>query len=261
MTEKIRIMNSFDRALIEKAGNDNGWEIILESTPERVVLSSARHMNTVSVTSEVDGQRWQLEFTGTVDSDELRRGLPDVLFPDDKIIPYNAELFGTILHRYAELAIALPDRLLTEYQAQLSENACSSEGLDGTETERLVKQRIDQNFYRNVLMNYCKEQCAVTDISMGELLRASHAKPWADCESDSERLNVYNGFLLSANLDALFESSLISFSEAGIVILSPQLDDWQCKVLGLSAGLALRWIDLKHLPFLKWHREHVFRKD
>jgi hypothetical protein len=33
-----------------------------------------------------------------------------------------------------------------------------------------------------------------------ELLRASHAKPWSDCASDSERLDVFNGFLLSAQL-------------------------------------------------------------
>ena len=38
-----------------------------------------------------------------------------------------------------------------------------------------------------------------------ELLRASHAKPWAKA-SDIERLDSFNGLLLSVHLDAMFDS-------------------------------------------------------
>ena len=40
-------------------------------------------------------------------------------------------------------------------------------------------------------------------MALPEVLRASHAKPWAECANDAERLDVFNGFLLVANLDGV----------------------------------------------------------
>lgn len=54
-------------------------------------------------------------------------------------------------------------------------------------------------------------------------LRASHAKPWADCSIDAERLDVFNGFLLSANLDTLLDQFLISFNDSGHIMRSQRL--------------------------------------
>ena len=130
----------------------------------------------------------------------------------------------------------------------------------GTEAERLVRQRVGQDVYRKSLMTYWKGQCAVTGLDLPEALRASHAKPWAECETDADRLNVYNGFLLSAELDALFDSGLISFNDDGIILYSNQIKDYQRSALRLETSLSLRWIDQNHLPFLHWHYKHVFRK-
>jgi len=35
---------------------------------------------------------------------------------------------------------------------------------------------------------------------VSRLLVASHIKPWADCTTDAERLDVFNGLLLAPNL-------------------------------------------------------------
>jgi hypothetical protein len=40
-------------------------------------------------------------------------------------------------------------------------------------------------------------------------LRASHAKPWALCQSDSARLNVSNSLVLAAHLDTVEQSQLL----------------------------------------------------
>ena len=42
-------------------------------------------------------------------------------------------------------------------------------------------------------------------------------KPWAKCASDDERLDVFNGLLLSANLDAAFDAGLVTFDDAGLM--------------------------------------------
>jgi len=44
-----------------------------------------------------------------------------------------------------------------------------------------------------------------------EHLRASHCKPWCDCESNEERLNGENGLLLTPSIDHLFDRGFISF--------------------------------------------------
>lgn len=64
---------------------------------------------------------------------------------------------------------------------------------DNTEAHRLVKQRIGQEIFRESLMDYWGGRCSATGLDMPELLRASHIKPWAKCETDVERLDVFNG--------------------------------------------------------------------
>jgi hypothetical protein len=65
-----------------------------------------------------------------------------------------------------------------------------------------VLQRIGQDIFRDRLMNYWQRRYPLTGISDPVLLRASHIIPWADCQSDAERLDVHNGLLLSALWDA-----------------------------------------------------------
>ena len=135
-----------------------------------------------------------------------------------------------------------------------------AKGLEGTEALRLVKQRIGQNLYRQALLEYWGGACALTGLAIPALLRASHAKPWADCESDDERLNVFNGFLLSAHFDALFDAGFISFTDDGRLLISPNLTDQDKILLGLESPSTLRWISPRHLPFLGRHRARVFRE-
>ena len=108
-------------------------------------------------------------------------------------------------------------------------------------------------------MDYWAGACAVTGIELPEVLRASHAKPWEDCDSDDERLDVFNGFLLSANLDALFDRGLITFDQASRLICSPKLTPQQLSSLQLHDGLSLRWLAPEHEQYLSWHRSKVFQ--
>jgi hypothetical protein len=45
---------------------------------------------------------------------------------------------------------------------------------------------------------------------------------------------VFNGFLLSANLDALFDQGLLTFADDGAAILSARLTPAQSALLGLG---------------------------
>ena len=80
-----------------------------------------------------------------------------------------------------------------------------------TEAERLVVERIGQDIFRARLMDYWQGRCPLTGIADAASLRASHIIPWANCESDAERLDVHNGLLLSALWDAAFDRALVTF--------------------------------------------------
>ena len=48
-------MNPLQRALIEKTGHDNGFEHVLSSAGDAVILASARHRSQAVVTASADG--------------------------------------------------------------------------------------------------------------------------------------------------------------------------------------------------------------
>lgn len=124
-----------------------------------------------------------------------------------------------------------------------------------TETERLQRVRVGQAIYRRRLEVLWGKACAVTGVTQPELLRASHAKPWAVCESGAERLSPYNGFLLHVGLDALFDKYLITFKFSGRILISPHVDAKSLGLLGIDDTLRLRQVYDEHKPFLAWHRE------
>lgn len=146
------------------------------------------------------------------------------------------------------LARALPIEPLRVFEAQ-TRNLPRT-----TEAERLVVQRVGQDVFRDALMTYWGGCCAVTGVAEPRLLRASHIKPWARCETDAERMDVYNGLLLAAHLDAAFDVGLISFSDEGQILFSSAFAQKDRDALAVHDHLALRRVAAGHLPNLAWHR-------
>jgi putative restriction endonuclease len=97
----------------------------------------------------------------------------------------------------------------------------------------------------------------MTGAAEPRLLRASHIKPWAKCDTDAERLDVYNGLLLAAHLDAAFDAGLISFGDEGVILFSPQFTHEDRDALGINDHLSLRRVGKRHLLNLAWHRTYL----
>jgi len=51
-------------------------------------------------------------------------------------------------------------------------------GIAGTEVERMIRQRVGQNKFRDALMDYWGGACAVTGVAVSEVLRASVVMPF-----------------------------------------------------------------------------------
>lgn len=246
-------MNSLERTLITKSGYDHGWEVIIADTGERVVLGSALHGAKAEVSAAGDGGgRWLIRFDRAALSREVSRSTVP-LAGDGRYAAKTERELGNFLHESARLARALPDAPEVRFTQAVTRELEKQE-INSTEVERIVRQRVGQNIYRESLMDYWGGACSVTGIAVPELLRASHAKGWSECTSDADRLNVYNGFLLAAHLDALFDRHLMTFDNNGGAVFAPAIDDALKAKLGLTGQVKLRWISPEHLPFLNWHR-------
>jgi putative restriction endonuclease len=248
-------VNPLQRALIEKVGVDNGFEHTLVADEHDVTLASARHptRSTISVLDAGFGVRFTSGAAALLP--ELSRGFPQAVRDRGDFVVGNEAALAALLRRAASLSRALPTQAATSYQKALDEELSAlPPGLAGTEIERMVRQRVGQQKFREAMLEYWGGACAVTGVAVPEVLRASHAKPWAECESDAERLDVFNGFLLTANLDALFDRFLISFDEGGRLVPSPSLAETDLKRLGIVPGLELRWVAPEHQSYLSFHR-------
>lgn len=161
----------------------------------------------------------------------------------------------TLVDRIYRLSMSLPTHPLSIFRKHLAD-----EPVLETETEAMRKVRIGQQTFRDALMAYWKGTCPLTGISEPALLRASHIRPWADCD-DIERLDVHNGLLLSALWDAAFDRGLVSFDDEGAALLAPSIGD-RARAM-LSADLVcpvIKGLRADHRTRLRDHRKrHGFK--
>ena len=130
--------------------------------------------------------------------------------------------------------------------------------LSSSEREAIVKARIGQGRFRQNLIEYWSA-CAVTGCKDDALLRASHIKPWSKATLE-ERLDLYNGLLLSPTLDACLDSGYVSFDDEGRILISERLTADDAEALGISSKMRLHRIEPKHKKYLAFHREHIHAK-
>jgi len=127
-----------------------------------------------------------------------------------------------------------------------------------TTKKSLLDARIGQGKFRLKLLTYWENSCSVTKVGNKQLLRASHIKPWKDADN-RERLDKYNGLLLSPDLDALFDCGLITFDDNCEMKISPTIEKSELKKLGVDDKMRLWQIEDEHKAYLKYHRDHIFQ--
>ena len=141
-------------------------------------------------------------------------------------------------------------RTLAEDLSSASEDF---QGLTSTERAVLINARVGQGLFRKRLISYWGA-CSVTLVSDVRLLRASHIKPWRNCDND-ERLDAFNGLLLTPGYDHCFDMGLISFADDGRVLIAGGSGGaGTLAPLGISPAACLTRVDPRHLPYLRHHR-------
>ena len=83
--------------------------------------------------------------------------------------------------------------------------------IQGRERETLVRTRVNQSYFRRMVLIRYDSQCCITGLGLEALLVASHIVPWA--KSTEHRLNPRNGLCLNALHDRAFDKGLITVTD------------------------------------------------
>lgn len=258
-----------DETLLRMRARDAGFDLGPDHAGEWLVFRAAGNLATLWLAIDAGGDGIRAAAAPAAVTDEV--GPVPGTAPVEGTAPADAAgrwhcsdwpALDRLCRRIAILGHVLPDQVLRRYEREVAEAEQAAEeegGTGGTERLAEVRQRVGQDHFRAALEQYWGGRCAITGCTERALLRASHAKPWKDA-TDRERLDVHNGLLLVAHLDAAFDAGLIAVGEDGEVLVSPGLGRLERQVLGVDGGLVrVRGLAPGHGVYLGWHRERVFR--
>ena len=94
---------------------------------------------------------------------------------------------------------------------------------EGKEAVRQHKARINQDAFRDIIMELYDNTCCITGLNIPAINRASHIVGWA--EDKSIRMDPRNGLCLSATYDAAFDKKLISLDDDYRILVSREITD------------------------------------
>jgi len=143
----------------------------------------------------------------------------------------------------------------SEYEINLEIEARKLDG--DLEKIQLTKSRRGQGIFKaNVRL--IEGHCRITGVSNIKHLRAGHIKPWAASNND-EKLDGYNGLLLSPHVDHLFDRGFISFKESGQVLVSKELNPRILEQWSIPANKNVGDFAPGQQEYLTYHRDVVFQ--
>ncbi len=135
----------------------------------------------------------------------------------------------------------------------------------GRERESLVKTRINQSFFRSVILSSYNSTCCITGLNIPDFLVASHIIPWK--KDEKNRLNPQNGLCLNSIHDRAFDKGYITVTPDYKVKVSKWFEKFESK--NIINEFFLKYenqpiiLPDKFPPneeFLKFHQEIIFKK-
>lgn len=161
------------------------------------------------------------------------------------------------------------ERILAEkenipIETKFSEILFDIKDLKGETKIREVRTRVNQNFFRQVVVANYSGRCAISGIDIPELLVASHIIPWS--RNEEERLNPENGICLSPLYDRAFDKGYISINTKFEILISAALkkkekENYYPTYFSHLSGTKLL-LPKKYLPkknFLQYHLDSIFK--
>lgn len=158
--------------------------------------------------------------------------------------------------------------LIAKFQNKKIEEIIDDEVFEfplGTERETIIRQRVNQNFFRSTILSSYNLKCCITGLSISDFLVASHIIPWK--KDETNRLYPHNGLCLNSIHDKAFDRGFITVTPDYKIKVSKYFDDFKkdeavpdffLKHENQSIILPDRFLSSK--DFLDWHYTNLFKK-
>lgn len=178
------------------------------------------------------------------------------------------QIWNEFYHSWDELAFE-SEKVKAEFEntslEKLHEADEQTRPKEGLEKEQTVKARVNQNFFRQMIMANYDYRCCITGLKQPELLVAGHIKPWS--QDKQNRVNPQNGLAINALHDKAFEEGLITITPENRIKISSALknkkDQKGIELYFLQYEEQEIFLPNRFLPeegFLRWHYDQVFTK-
>jgi len=234
-----------NKEILPKLWNDRKKEIDL--LPEKIEFEIVEQV-------QIDGPRIYVKSSNKAYNIIRQLSLPNITFISvvKLLNEYNnleyyfrlfADYFGDVVHPY----------ILEEQEKEL-------EAIENiAEKKSKTRARIGQGKYREELLGLCPF-CPITMVSDDRLLIASHIKPWAK-SNEVEKIDPYNGFMLTPTFDYLFDKGFMSFTNDKKTILSPFLSKMTYSKIGISDNKSFPFLPTEgREEYLEYHRNEILKK-
>ncbi|MBR5551119.1 MAG: HNH endonuclease [Muribaculaceae bacterium] len=91
----------------------------------------------------------------------------------------------------------------------------------GTERNVLIKQRVNQSFFRAVVMSSYNSHCCISGINVPELVEACHIVDWA--QDYKNRTNPKNGLCMNSFFHKAYDKNLLGITPDMKIVISEKL--------------------------------------
>jgi len=133
---------------------------------------------------------------GAVNTSKLDKEVWNDFFNQWDVLPYESEvLLAKIMNTSIERINNIDDEYLPK---------------EGKTREVTIQARVNQSFFRNLILSSYNYKCCITGLQQPEFLIAGHIKPWSIDEKN--RVNPRNGIAINALHDKAFENGLITIT-------------------------------------------------
>lgn len=200
-----------------------------------------------------------------VDPYHQQRGVSGMSGGRKQVEPIWNEFFNDKEKLIFESERILAEKENLSLETKFAEILYDTKNLSGETKIREVKTRVNQNFFRQVVLVNYSGKCAISGIDIPDLLVASHIIPWS--MNEEERLNPENGICLSPLYDRAFDKGFIGINDKFEIIVSASLkkkekENYYPQYFSHLSGTKL-FLPKKYLPkkdFLQYHMDSVFEK-
>lgn len=158
------------------------------------------------------------------------------------------EIFADFLADPESIALAAEEAYAHVMTTELRQSPTVEwEDVQGLDRQAITKVRVNQHFFRSMILASYRSQCAVCELPIPELLVASHIVPWS--VDPTLRMNPTNGICLCSLHDRAFDTGVLSIltdysiaiRDDILALTKPESVATICRYADQSLRLPERW--------------------